>query len=314
MNSFISKFKLAKAQHDMRSNAYLKALKAHIPKFDSIKIDDLSNLTKPLEDYDLIVTLGGDGTFLKTASYIHDETPILGLNTDSERSYCTFCSFNPNLISMEPDTVWNKVFNSDYEIKKRTRIKFGVKGPNSENLDATPEFQVLNALNEVFFADKDVGKTSNFRIAIDGNDFEYYRSGGIIVATGSGTTGWIRSSINAGTLTVRDVLEAADGGKISLEQAQEIAYEIGKKYELAQDDKKLMFHIREPIMQKRSDYMNKKYTGKINKMMIQSEVKNGVIVIDGNYSRDIGFGDIVTLEPSPHDLHCLHLSQDQRRM
>lgn len=186
MNSFISKFKVAKAQHDIRSNAYLKALKAHIPKFDSIKIDDLSNLHKPLEDYDLIVTLGGDGTFLKTASYIHDETPILGLNTDSERSYCTFCSFNPNLISMEPELVWKKVFSHDYEIEKRTRIKFGVKGPDHpQSEEATSQFQILNALNEVFFADKDVGKTSNFRIAMDGKDFEYYRSGGIIVATGN---------------------------------------------------------------------------------------------------------------------------------
>ena len=185
MKSFISKFKIAKAQHDIRSNAYLKALKTHVSKFDSIKIDDLSTLNKPLEDYDLIVTLGGDGTFLKTASYIHDETPILGLNTDSERSYCTFCSFNPNLISMEPELVWKKVFSHDYEIEKRTRIKFGVKGlnhPASE--EATSQFQILNALNEVFFADKDVGKTSNFRISIDGKDFEYYRSGGIIVATG----------------------------------------------------------------------------------------------------------------------------------
>ena len=108
---------------------------------------------------------------------------------------------------------------------------------------------------------------------------------------------------------MRDVLEAADGGKIPIEQAQEIAYEIGKKYELAPDDKRLMFHIREPIMQKRSDYINKKYTGKINKMEIQSEVKNGVIVIDGNYTQDVGFGDIITLEPSPHDLHCLHFTK-----
>lgn len=35
------------------------------------------------EDKDIIMSLGGDGTFLKTASYIkNSQKPILGVNTD----------------------------------------------------------------------------------------------------------------------------------------------------------------------------------------------------------------------------------------
>ncbi len=42
---------------------------------------------KDLEDKDLIVSLGGDGTFLKTASMVKDnKLPIFGVNTDPSRS------------------------------------------------------------------------------------------------------------------------------------------------------------------------------------------------------------------------------------
>jgi NAD+ kinase len=35
------------------------------------------------EDLDLVVSLGGDGTFLKTASFVKNKTlPMLGINTD----------------------------------------------------------------------------------------------------------------------------------------------------------------------------------------------------------------------------------------
>jgi len=186
MAGFISKFEVAKQKHEQRSQAYISSLKDFTNQFDIMKISEFGDLTPSIKGYDLIVTLGGDGTFLKTASYIDDDTPILGLNTDSDRSLCSFCSFNPNLISMEPEEVWGKVFNGDYNIKKRTRIKFSILG--GENLGVereSPRSKEFDALNEIFFADKDVGKTSNFRLSVDGKEFQYYRSGGVIVSTGN---------------------------------------------------------------------------------------------------------------------------------
>jgi NAD+ kinase len=44
-------------------------------------------------DVDLVVSLGGDGTFLKTASMVPDsEKPILGINTDPQRSVGCLCN------------------------------------------------------------------------------------------------------------------------------------------------------------------------------------------------------------------------------
>ena len=45
------------------------------------------------EDKDIIMSLGGDGTFLKTASYIkNSQKPILGVNTDPQRSVGMLCN------------------------------------------------------------------------------------------------------------------------------------------------------------------------------------------------------------------------------
>jgi len=184
MAGFISKFQVSKQKHEQRSQAYLSALKNFTDKFDIMKVSEFGDLTPSIKGYDLVVTLGGDGTFLKTASYIDNEIPILGLNTDSDRSLCSFCSFNPNLISMDPEEVWGKVFSGNYTIKKRTRIKFSILGSNSEVERESPRSEEFDALNEIFFADKDVGKTSNFRLSVDGEEFKHYKSCGIIISTG----------------------------------------------------------------------------------------------------------------------------------
>lgn len=62
------------------------------------------------EDLDLVVSLGGDGTFLKTASFVKNRTlPMLGINTDPQRSVGCLCN--------------RKVFydTREYDIKKMFR-------------------------------------------------------------------------------------------------------------------------------------------------------------------------------------------------
>ena len=41
---------------------------------------------------DLVISVGGDGTFLEASHYISDNTPILGVNSDPLRSVGFFCS------------------------------------------------------------------------------------------------------------------------------------------------------------------------------------------------------------------------------
>ncbi|CAB4277202.1 unnamed protein product [Prunus armeniaca] len=42
----------------------------------------LNNLSQPIHDVDLVVTVGGDGTLLQASHFIDDSVPVLGVNSD----------------------------------------------------------------------------------------------------------------------------------------------------------------------------------------------------------------------------------------
>lgn len=49
-------------------------------------------------------------------------------------------------------------------------------------------------LNEVFAAEKDVSTTSIYRLEVDRRDMGKFKSSGIIIATGTGSSGWLFSA------------------------------------------------------------------------------------------------------------------------
>lgn len=44
-----------------------------------------NDLTQPINDVDLVVTIGGDGTLLQASHFIDDKIPVLGVNSDPTR-------------------------------------------------------------------------------------------------------------------------------------------------------------------------------------------------------------------------------------
>ena len=49
-------------------------------------------------------------------------------------------------------------------------------------------------LNEVFTAEKDAGSASRYRVRSDEIELGVFKSSGLIVSTGTGSTGWLYSS------------------------------------------------------------------------------------------------------------------------
>lgn len=70
----------------------------------------------------------------------------------------------------------------------RNRALFKIENPVT-NI----EIQKL-CLNEVFAAEKDVSCTSMYRIVVDDRDMGKFKSSGIIIATGTGSSGWLYSA------------------------------------------------------------------------------------------------------------------------
>lgn len=143
-----------------------------------------------MKDVDCVVALGGDHTFLRASALIWDRrVPILGINTNRD-VYTGVLS--PHWIDYKSKekhaAILLETMNDDHSVgyDKRSRILYE-KIRTSESQE---EEKVLS-LNEVFCAEKDVSSASRYCVMKDGHDLGVFKSSGLIVSTGTGSTGWL---------------------------------------------------------------------------------------------------------------------------
>jgi len=120
---------------------------------------------------DLVVTLGGDGTTLRTFRNLENETPILTINVGGNRgilSEITLEKIDYAIKQMLANKIW---------LDKRTRVVASCGGE---------EFSP--ALNEIYINRKNLTKTAEIEIKFQ-NDTVKQKMDGLIIATPSGSTG-----------------------------------------------------------------------------------------------------------------------------
>lgn len=133
---------------------------------------------KPVEDYDLVITTGGDGTILETSKYIKD-TPILGVNSDPVGSVGFFTGANKD----------------DFEDKIKLLVddKINCVSINRIQLKLNNEPIKDLVLNDVLITHSIPAATSRYVLRIKGYE-ENHRSSGIWISTAAGSTAAIRSA------------------------------------------------------------------------------------------------------------------------
>jgi NAD+ kinase len=138
------------------------------------------------------MSLGGDGTFLRTASMITtNRLPILGINTDPSRSAGALTTRKVDFNRRESDIkkIFTHLDRENFEYFERQRLHFVMKDVYNKQT-----FEQLS-LNEIFCGEKRVSETSMFRIKVDHEDYlGKFKSSGLLVATGTGSTGWLYSA------------------------------------------------------------------------------------------------------------------------
>jgi NAD+ kinase len=130
-----------------------------------------------LKGVDLVISLGGDGTFIRISHYLKD-IPILGINSDYSTSEGGLCSLSERDVGKLKDILKGK-----YKSRFRNRIDIVLNG----------YFVKERALNEVYVGTKDQFHTSRYVINFK-NLKEEHRSSGVIVSTGSGSNVWYKSA------------------------------------------------------------------------------------------------------------------------
>lgn len=129
------------------------------------------------EDIDLVISVGGDGTFIRAASFIKDKL-IVGINSEPEYSEGALLSLRDDELN-----VLDEILNGKYKIEKKSRIKIKINGREINNL----------ASNEVYVGVLNQFHTSHYIIELN-NLKEEQRSSGVLIATPSGSRAWYKSA------------------------------------------------------------------------------------------------------------------------
>ena len=127
---------------------------------------------------DIMVSIGGDGTFLRTIEYVRDhDIPVMGINTGN-------LGFLATVKKENLDSAVEKIFNKKFKIENRSVIKV-----NSDEIGLPKSFFPY-ALNEISVVRKDTTSMINIKTSLDGNHLNTYWADGLIVSTPTGSTGY----------------------------------------------------------------------------------------------------------------------------
>ena len=137
-------------------------------------------------DADFVISMGGDGTFLKAASRVREkQIPILGVNMGRLGFLADVC----------PDDIERCVealYNDDFSIESRALIEVSVDGESFEGFNC--------ALNDVAILKRDTASMISVRASINGQYLNTYQADGLVISSPTGSTAYSLS--NGGPIIV----------------------------------------------------------------------------------------------------------------
>ncbi|MCF2563062.1 NAD kinase [Prevotella brevis] len=125
---------------------------------------------------DFTVSMGGDGTFLKTASMVGEkQIPIIGVNTGR-------LGFLADINPPEIDPMVQAIYEGDYAIDTRTVLQV--------ETDGQPLAGCPFALNDVAILKRDVAAMITVHTTINGDYVTTYQADGLVISTPTGSTAY----------------------------------------------------------------------------------------------------------------------------
>jgi NAD kinase len=168
-------FKKAEVEDSAQSRAVARIRKAMPSDVKLAEIDRQMVAQFLFEPHDLVVAVGQDGLVANVGKYLEGQ-PLAGVNPDPQTIDGSLLAFNvETFIAALP-----QVLNDRRPIREATLAEAH-----------TSDRQVLRGLNEIFVG-VPTHQSARYRIRHGAND-EVQSSSGLIVSTGTGSTGWLKS-------------------------------------------------------------------------------------------------------------------------
>ena len=151
-----------------------------------ISIDAAKIFTGDDFDADFVISMGGDGTFLKAASRVRQKMiPILGVNMGR-------LGFLADVSPSDIEKCMDALYAEEYSIENRALIQVELDGEKLEGFDC--------ALNDVAILKRDTASMISIRANINGEYLTTYQADGLVISTPTGSTAYSLS--NGGPIIV----------------------------------------------------------------------------------------------------------------
>eukprot|EP00054_Salpingoeca_dolichothecata_P015112 m.86400 g.86400 ORF g.86400 m.86400 type:complete len:394 (+) comp21330_c0_seq2:90-1271(+) len=244
---------------------------------------------KDTQDASIVFSAGGDGTFLDAAARVSDSTPLIGINTDPGSSKGELCLSSPH--TSDPVSLLSKCLQGHFKWLFRQRIRVIITRG-----DQPPQKLSTLALNDIYIGERSAHSTSYFSFSVDNRPPERQKSSGIIVFTGTGSSGWAYNDAKVSNETVLSILRLA-GASTQPEFVQEVTTKHNERLLIGPEEKQMGFFVRAPI--NNGIFEVSRQQGLCKSLHIQSRNWNGVLVLDGSEEHAFDDGDIAELNIDP---------------
>lgn len=135
---------------------------------------------------DYVISMGGDGTFLKVAVRVGIKSiPLIGINMGR-------LGFLADVLPGEVETALQAVLEGNYNIEEHTAIQISTNGGDFDGCHY--------ALNDIAVLKRDIASMIGIHTSIDGSFLVNYQADGLIVSTPTGSTAYSLS--NGGPIIV----------------------------------------------------------------------------------------------------------------
>lgn len=222
-----------------------------------------------VEGFDLVVTVGGDGTLLWAARWVGPEQPVVAINSAPDDSVGHFCSGKKGSV----EATLEAAITSKLRAFQLTRMSVELDG----------EIVTRRVLNDVLFAHASPAATTRYLLRVeDGRRTieEEHKSSGLWVGPSAGSTAAQRSA----------------GGEVLPAESERIQYVVREAY--VPDD-----GTGRRVIEPRLRIGTVPHAGAIT---LVSKIREGRLFVDGPHRvRDVSLGSEVVLRASEEPLTLL---------
>ena len=153
---------------------YESVLKISNIDIESFRCDTFKSLDN---SFDLLISIGGDGTILRAITYVKDlNIPIVGINTGR-------LGFLATIPMNTVEKALDEIFEGNYRISKRSLLAITVG-------EGEAVFNLNFALNEITVSRKNTTSMISVETWLDDEYLTSYWADGLIVSTPTGSTGY----------------------------------------------------------------------------------------------------------------------------